>query len=297
MAQPFGTSPLFHMGAHAYAGAVPLNPGKLPPLVNRRTALAAFGAMAAAGLTACSGTEAAPAPRPSSPQAPSPAPNAPEPLPAAADPPPPPAPPVYVPDYQLPPAVDGFAPVVSRIPTNHPVVFLTIDDGMVRTPEALALVKEYNYPASIFLARTFVEADPLYFAQFPFVRIQNHTLHHDTQMAYRMGYDQLYGEIAGMQDYVAEHFGRVPTLFRPPGGAYSAAMQQAAAAAGLKAIITWEAKASAGSMQYQVGTALRPGDIVLMHFRPEFAADLNAFRAAQQAAGLDVILLEDFLGV
>lgn len=34
-----------------------------------------------------------------------------------------------------------------------------------------------------------------------------------------------------------------------------------------------------------------------MHFRPEFAADLAAFRAAQQAAGLEVVLLEDFLGV
>ncbi len=39
-------------------------------------------------------------------------------------------------------------------------------------------------------------------------------------------------------------------------------------------------------MDYQYGNALRPGDIVLMHFRPGFAADLAAFRAAQQAAGL-----------
>jgi hypothetical protein len=34
-----------------------------------------------------------------------------------------------------------------------------------------------------------------------------------------------------------------------------------------------------------------------MHFRPEFAADLAAFRQAQLAAGLEVLLLEDFLGV
>ncbi|MGW9403714.1 polysaccharide deacetylase family protein [Arthrobacter sp. NPDC055585] len=204
---------------------------------------------------------------------------------------------MYTPDYQLPPAVDGLAPVITRIPTAHPIVFLTIDDGMVRTPQALALVQEYNYPASIFLSRTFMEADPGYFTQFPHSRIQNHTLNHDTQMVYRMGYDQQYAEIAGMQDYVLQHYGRAPTLFRPPGGAWSPAMQQAVAAAGLQAIITWEAKASAGSMQYQVGNGLRPGDIVLMHFRPEFADDLNAFRAAQQAAGLDVVLLEDFLNV
>lgn len=34
-----------------------------------------------------------------------------------------------------------------------------------------------------------------------------------------------------------------------------------------------------------------------MHFRPEFAADLAAFRQAQGAAGLEVALLEDFPGV
>ena len=40
---------------------------------------------------------------------------------------------------------------------------------------------------------------------------------------------------------------------------------------------------------------LSAGDIILMHFRPEFAADFVAFRQAQLAAGLEVVLLEDFL--
>jgi hypothetical protein len=33
-----------------------------------------------------------------------------------------------------------------------------------------------------------------------------------------------------------------------------------------------------------------------MHFRPEFADDLAAFRAAQLAAGLTVVNLERFIG-
>lgn len=100
-----------------------------------------------------------------------------------------------------------------------------------------------------------------------------------------------------MQDFAIQQYGRKPTLFRPPGGAYSTLMRQAVAAAGLKAIVTWEAKANAGRMDYQYGNSLRPGDIVLMQFRPEFAADFEAFRSAQVAAGLEVVLLEDFLGV
>ncbi|MDL2424661.1 hypothetical protein M2C68_18780 [Pseudomonas sp. BAgro211] len=73
-------------------------------------------------------------------------------------------------------------------------------------------------------------------------------------------------------------------------------MRKAVADAGLKAIIHRETKANAGKMDYQYGNALRPGDIVLMHFREEFAADLAAFRAAQLAAGLMVVRLEDFIG-
>ncbi|MGO4491057.1 polysaccharide deacetylase family protein [Arthrobacter sp. 2YAF22_2] len=171
----------------------------------------------------------------------------------------------------MPPIQNGLAPVLTKINTKHPVVFLTIDDGVTKTPEMVRLMAEYDYPASIFLTRNFVQGNPDFFKQF--------------------------AEITVMQDYAQQQFGRRPTLFQPPGGAYSVAMRQAVPAAGMKAIITWEAKSNVGHMDYQYGKALRPGDIVLMHFRPEFAADLAAFRAAQLAAGLDVVLLEDFLGV
>ncbi len=205
----------------------------------------------------------------------------------------------FIPDFKLPPVEHGLAPVLTKIDTKHPVVFLTIDDGVTRTPEMVDLMTDYDYPATIFLTRNFVQADPGFFKQFAAQGslVENHTVSHNINMVTQLGYPQQLAEINGMQDYVQQQFGRRPTLFRPPGGAYSTVMRQAAAAAGIKAIVTWEAKANAGRMDYQYGNALRPGDIVLMHFRPEFAADLAAFRAAQQAAGLEVVLLEDFLGV
>jgi peptidoglycan/xylan/chitin deacetylase (PgdA/CDA1 family) len=205
----------------------------------------------------------------------------------------------FIPDFKLPPVQNGLAPVLTKIETKHPVVFLTIDDGVTRTPEMVRLMAEYDYPASIFLTRNFVQADPAFFKQFAAQGslVENHTVSHNVNMVTQLGYQQQLAEITGMQEFAQQQFGRRPTLFRPPGGAYSTAMRQAAAAAGMKAVVTWEAKANAGRMDYQYGNALRPGDIVLMHFRPEFAADLAAFRAAQLAAGLEVVLLEDFLGV
>jgi len=125
--------------------------------------------------------------------------------------------------------------------------------------------------------------------------VENHTLNHDTKMTTSENYDQQKADICGMADYEELHFGRRPTLFRPPGGAYSDTMRQAAADCGMKAVVTWVAKANGGSMQYQIGNKLRPGDVVLMHFRPEFKQDMKAFVDAMNVAGLHTALLEDAL--
>ncbi len=41
----------------------------------------------------------------------------------------------FIPDFKLPPVQNGLAPVLTKIETKHPVVFLTIDDGITRTPK------------------------------------------------------------------------------------------------------------------------------------------------------------------
>jgi peptidoglycan/xylan/chitin deacetylase (PgdA/CDA1 family) len=91
--------------------------------------------------------------------------------------------------------------------------------------------------------------------------VENHTVSHNINMVTQMSYAQQLAEITAMQDYAQQQFGRRPALFRPPGGAYSNTMRKAAADAGLKAIITWEAKANAGRMDYQAGNAWARGTL------------------------------------
>lgn len=274
-----------------------------PSTASRRAALGFLGASLVAGLGACalSGNPSAESPTAAAGTAgPSPsssASTAMSPTPSTAGPgrlrnP-------FEPDFTLPPIQGGLAPVITRIPTKHPVVFLTIDDGLVKSPESVRLLKENGYPATLFLTSNTVRDNPAFFKAFMAQGslVENHTVSHNVNMTTQWGYQRQLDDIAGMQDFAVQQYGRKPTLFRPPGGAYSIAMRQAVAAAGLKAIITWEAKANAGRMDYQYGNSLRPGDIVLMHFRAEFAADFEAFRSAQVAAGLEVVLLEDFLDV
>ncbi len=199
------------------------------------------------------------------------------------------------PDYSLPPVTDGLAPVLISIPTKQNIVFLGIDDGANKQDFELELLQNNNIKATLFLADEFIKDKPSFFKKFMDAGypIENHTLTH--RLLSKLTYEQQKHEICGEADRQLQQFGRRPVLFRPPGGDYNQDTRRAAADCGMKALINWVAKANGGSMQYQVGNTLRPGDIVLMHFRPEFAADLQAFLDAQQAAGLHTELLEDWL--
>lgn len=199
------------------------------------------------------------------------------------------------PDYAIPPITDGLAPVLNTIPTQQPVVFLGIDDGANKEISELRLLQANRVKATLFLSELFISEDPGFFTRFMKAGypIENHSVSHE--LLSDMTYEQQKQEICGEADIQERQFGRRPVLFRPPGGDYNVDTQRAAADCGMKAIVNWIAKANGGSMQYQIGDHLNSGDIVLMHFRPEFAEDLRAFVEAQKAAGLRTVLLEDWL--
>ena len=198
-------------------------------------------------------------------------------------------------DYVIPPVVNGLAPVISTIPTKQKVVFLGIDDGQYKQTFEYEMMRDNNVKASLFLTNKTIIDNPVFFAQFipsgSFV--EDHTIDH--KLLSHLTLEEQKQEICGEADMQLKQFGRRPVLFRPPGGDYNVDTQRAAAACGMKAVVIWIAKANGGSMQYQYGHSLRPGDIVLMHFRPEFRADMQAFINAQNAAGLHTELLEDWL--
>lgn len=205
--------------------------------------------------------------------------------------------PIFKHDYAIPPVVDGIPPVITNFKTEDPVVFLTIDDGGYKDPSVVKLLKDNNLKASLFLAKSFIWRNTEVFKEIVSngALVENHTLSHDLGMVKTMTYDQQKNEICGMSDYIEREFGRRPIFFRPPGGAYTATMIQAAGACGMRAVVTWIATVNNGTLQYQIGDRLRPGDIVLMHFRPEFALDIQGFVNAMNASGLHTELLEDWI--
>ena len=201
-----------------------------------------------------------------------------------------------------PPAVPiastpGAAPMLASIETDQPVAFLTIDDGFVRHPEALQLLKEANIPVSLFLVSGVVDDVPGYFSdlQAAGATIEAHTIDHEILKG--RSYDFQHDEICGSADQLGQLFGQRPTLFRAPGGSYDQTTLQAAGDCGMKGVFFWREAVNNGELQFQrPDHVVHPGDIILMHFRDTYVEDFLAAVNGIAASGLTPARLEDYVG-
>jgi peptidoglycan/xylan/chitin deacetylase (PgdA/CDA1 family) len=202
--------------------------------------------------------------------------------------PPPPAAPI-------PPVAGPRAQWLARIPTAQPVAFVTIDDGWTRLPEAPALVAAAHVPVTLFLTVNAIRADPGYFTRFrdTGARIEAHTITH--QRLPGQPYGRQRHEICGSADQLGGWYGHRPYLFRAPFGDHEATTLGAAHDCGMRAVVFWRETVNNGVVRFQEGSTVRPGDIILMHFRPRFVDDFIAALQAIKDAGLTPALLEDYL--
>ncbi len=193
----------------------------------------------------------------------------------------------------LPPT--GQAPVFSRIPTTNKVIFLGIDDGIVRDPAVADLLKQANIPFTMFLVQGEADAGVDYFRQLQQYGgvVEAHTINHPDLTKVSAG--QLQSEVCGTLDDFQTQFGRRPTLFRPPYGNTNANVQAAAASCGFKAVVLWKGSTNDGRFDLQDGTQLTPGDIVLMHFRTDLLANLQKVFEVCKQQGFAIASLEDYL--
>ncbi|MBW5481439.1 polysaccharide deacetylase family protein [Streptomyces bambusae] len=172
---------------------------------------------------------------------------------------------------QLPQAVQGKAPVVDRIPVpaGEKVVFLTFDDGAEKDPEFLKMAADLKLPISMFLTDSSASTDYEHFRKLRDTgagsAIQNHTLTHPNLRT--LPYASQKKEICGQQDRLQQNFGERPRLFRPPYGNYNDDTLRAAAECGISSVVLWRASMQINNFQYAEGDTLKPGDIVLAHFR------------------------------
>ncbi|MFJ1703727.1 polysaccharide deacetylase family protein [Kitasatospora sp. NPDC088346] len=163
---------------------------------------------------------------------------------------------------------DGVPPVVYRVPTDWPVVFLTIDDGAAKDPELVRMLGDLKVPVSIFLSDYLARTDYGYFRQLQAqgAGVNNHTINHPDLR--RLDAAQQRQEICGQRDRLEQELHTRPALFRPPYGEYTDTTLQTAAACDVRAIPLWTEEAFPDRIEWRYDDQrLHPGDIILTHFR------------------------------
>ncbi|GAA4300681.1 polysaccharide deacetylase family protein [Streptomyces venetus] len=197
----------------------------------------------------------------------------------------------------------NLPPVFTTIPTRDKVVFLTIDDGVEKDPEFLRMMDDLKIPYSAFLSGLLVKDDYRYFKKMQNrgVALNNHTVRH--RYLPGLTYRGQRREICSMQRYLELRYGSRPTLFRPPYGNYDRATLRAAKSCGIAYVPLWAEEVFVDHWEYREGDGkLRPGDIVLTHFRgrqqwkgtmPDM---IRRFLNRVTADGYAVGRLEDYLG-
>lgn len=206
-----------------------------------------------------------------------------------------PAPPPQPATPGLPTTEPGTVPVLTRIDTTDPVVFVTIDDGSVRSAATADALRRMGVPVTLFLVDDPVRAGRSYFSSLPDATVEAHTSTHPDLRTLSEG-DQR-AEICGNVETIDATFGHRPTLFRPPYGNFDDDTRRAAAACGMRAIVLWNVVVERGAVSFRTTPHLRPGDIVLLHFTDVLPSDLQLLAERIEAAGLTVGSLEDYLGV
>lgn len=189
----------------------------------------------------------------------------------------------------------GAVPVISKITTTDPVVFLTIDDGTIRDPRVPELLAQYNVPVTLFVNQGPFLADPGYFARVVASggSINSHTRSHN--LLTKLSPAAQRSEICGMKDIIGQHVFVAGHLFRAPFGVSNTATQTAAGSCGINAVLSWSAALNDGRVQYQQGNQLRPGDIVLSHFRDDLYDNIRALLWQARLQGLTIAPVEDYL--
>jgi peptidoglycan/xylan/chitin deacetylase (PgdA/CDA1 family) len=180
------------------------------------------------------------------------------------------------------PRIDWLPPVVRRVDTRDPVVFVTLDDGFHRDPAILDDLTGLH--PTVFIMGGVLHKEPAFWRRALVLgaRFEDHTQTH-MAMAGRAMDEQLGEMLAGAatQESVV---GTRPTLFRPPFGSWDELTRVAAAEAGLRALVLWSIELRDG--RFDVPRALRAGDIVLLHFSSSTTSDISVLRRRMRERGL-----------
>lgn len=203
--------------------------------------------------------------------------------------------PLAMPSPAVPVPLTDTTPALDHVPTTDKVIFLGIDDGLVRDPAVLELLRKERVPLTLFLVREPALDGQSYFKEMQTLgaTIQAHTVSHPQLK--KLGYGDQQNQICGDLSDLQSWYGTRPTLFRPPYGEWNETTRSVVANCGLHALVLWRGATNDGRLDL-VGETFHPGDILLMHFRTDLLQNLKLVFARARAEGYRIGRIEDYLG-
>ena len=188
-------------------------------------------------------------------------------------------------------------PVTYRVETKDPVVFITIDDGIVASKAGLEYVEKHRIPITSFLTSSQVtDIKVRYFERISkWGSVQNHTTTHASLDTGDAGL--IKRQVCPVQIDYRRTFGMKPWMLRPPYGAgpSGATLHNVVRACKIANIVMWDTVVEQGRLSYRYGDGLQPGSVILLHYTANLAVDLKAAVSAARARGLKPANLAEYL--
>lgn len=208
------------------------------------------------------------------------------------------APPPAVPSKVEAVPASGPAAQVSRVDVGtQKVAFITIDDGWLKDPAIITMLRAAHIPFTMFLTTDAIKSDPSYFKTLQSLGgvIEDHTVTHPELT--KDSYAQQVHEICTNRATLTKLYGRAPVIMRAPYGLKNANTLKAAASCGIRSNVFWDEYAITGTVTWQRPGGILPGDMVLMHFDKYLKANLLSALQAFHRNGITPALLENYLVV
>ena len=191
---------------------------------------------------------------------------------------------------------DSSIEILNWVETDDPVFFITVDDGLERSPEALALIQEQQIPVTAFLTEYAVRNHTDYFNEATAYSgsVQNHTMVHG---ALNDPKTDVKWEICETQDRFEAQFGYRPWMLRPPYGAGpdDPEVLKYAEQCGINRIVLWNIVVGNDNKVEYWDPPIRAGDIVLLHWEDNLAEGLQTILDLGREQGLTPAPLEEYI--
>jgi peptidoglycan/xylan/chitin deacetylase (PgdA/CDA1 family) len=193
-------------------------------------------------------------------------------------------------------AADKGIEVLNWVETDDPVFFITIDDGLVHSPQVREVIERYRIPVTAFLTEYAVRNATEYFDAVTAYggSVQNHTMVHG---ALNDPKTDVEWEICETQDRFEKQFGYRPWMLRPPYGAgpNDPEVLKYSQKCGINRIVMWNVVVTDDNKMEYWEPPIKAGDIVLLHWVDGLDQGLEMLIKLGEAQGLRPAALEDYI--